>query len=40
MPKQNVCSKDFVKLIMHIIGSGVTRGLSQRGRFSWKSPTN
>ena len=31
MPKQNVCSRSFVGLIMQIIGSGVTRDLSQEG---------
>jgi len=29
MPKQNVCSRGVVRLVLHIIGSGVTTDLSQ-----------
>ena len=40
MPKQSLCSRGFVRLIIHIIGSGSTRGLSQGGNLSWREPTS
>jgi len=40
MPKQGLCSRGFVRLIIHIIGSGSTGGLIQGGDLSWRETTN
>jgi len=38
IPKQNICSRDFVRLIMQIIGSGITRDLSQGEIIAGRDP--
>jgi len=38
IPKENVCSIGFVRLIMQIIGSGITRDLSQEENHCWRGP--